>query len=567
MKCLNHFFLFFNLICTIAFAQKECNFLLSEPWVSQIEIAIDQRNYEFAQSQLEKLKTSNFQVKYFKNICLMQIAAEQNQLEYVDAVLKDLSKKIDNNTCKEILLRYYFTQGLYQIKTEKSDSALYYFLKAKDVAHEQQNWVYKAKALGRIAYVFNSLMNEPEKALTYNKLSIEEIKKTSREDILLLFKLNRLAYFGKLYDKTEDITYLDSVLNGAPPALYLAKKLKIPQRTGQTYSLMAGVYFVKKEFPKAIAYCDSGLFSINYQEDAKNLHALFTKKSDIYIELKNYKNALIYADSSLFYAKIQNNTLAMQSAYERLYEIEKLKGNLSQSLYYHERLKQLNDSLHEIEKVEITNELEKKYNQIQNENKIKELSHEKELSEIRTKIIIAIAIIILIIIFFIFNYKNAQAKLKILEAEQRLNRLRMNPHFFFNALASLQRFSLEDGNQAYIASYIAKLSKIMRQSLESTFTEFATLEEELVFLENYLQVQQFLNYQKFEYEIQFLNIDDPSSIKIPSMLLQPFIENSIEHGFKNMNTGRKKTNDNDCVHTVTFFFVKSSGVSLTRYCP
>jgi hypothetical protein len=538
IKSIYIYFIFFcSFTFTYTFAQNECSELEKNSVIKSIEIAIDKRDFEKAELYFNQLDSKNNYNLLYKNIVSSQIFAEQNQLEIADSLLKITYATFQKSPCKEILLRYYFVLGLYHIKTEQADSALYFLFKTIDVANELINWEFKAKSLGRIAFIFNSLMNEPIKALHYNKQSIEEIKKTNREDLLILFQLNRLAYFGRIYDNTQNLNYLDSIYIGSIPALNLAKKLKIPQRIGQTYSLMAGVCFVKKEYSKAIAYCDSGLASINYSSDAKNLHALFTKKSDIYIELKDYKNAFIYADSSLYYGQKENNTLAVQSAYERFYEIEKLKGNYIESLKYHEKLKHLNDSLYEIEKIEITNELEKKYNQIQNENKIKELSHQQELNDIKNKVIIAVALILLTLLIFVSNYRNAQTKMKVLEAEQRLNRLRMNPHFFFNALASLQNFSLDNNNQEFIASYIAKLSKIMRQSLESTFTEFVSLEEEITFLENYLQVQQLLQNNKFEYEINESNIDDRSALKMPSMLLQPFIENAIEHGFNSLLKG------------------------------
>jgi hypothetical protein len=521
----------------LSFAQKDCNQVENNLNIKAIELAIDKRDFEKAVSDIKQITSQNKTFEVFKNIALSQVMAEQNQLESADSLLKITKKSIQKNTCEALKLRYYFALALYQIKTEQADSALLYLFKVNDIAQGVANWEYKAKALGRIAFVFNSLMNEPSKSLVYNKQSIAEIKKTARENLLVLFELNKLSYYGRKFDNTQDERYLDSIYKGALTALKLAKKINISQRIAQTYSLMAGVCFLKKNYAKAIAYCDSGLSSINYVNDAKNLHALFTKKSDIYIELKDYKNALLYADSSLYYGQKEHNTLAIQSAYERLYEIEKLKGNFIKSLQYHEKLKLLSDSLHDIEKTEITNELEKKYNQIQNENKIKELSHQQELNIIRNKVIIAVAIILFLVLIFVFNYRNSQTKMKVLEAEQRLNRLRMNPHFFFNALASLQKFSMEENSQEFIASYIAKLSKIMRQSLESTFTEFVSLEEEITFIENYLQVQQLLNNNKFEYEINEHNIEDRSAIKMPSMLLQPFLENAIEHGFGGIKEG------------------------------
>jgi LytS/YehU family sensor histidine kinase len=136
-----------------------------------------------------------------------------------------------------------------------------------------------------------------------------------------------------------------------------------------------------------------------------------------------------------------------------------------------------------------------------------------------------------IAIGFFLRQQSLKHKQKILETEQRLNRARMNPHFFFNALASLQSFALRENDGKAIASNVSKFSHIMRETLESTYKEYVTIEQEMEFLTEYLTLQQIRFPDKFTYEVtanETLEIDD---LVIPSMIIQPFVENSIEHGF------------------------------------
>ena len=107
----------------------------------------------------------------------------------------------------------------------------------------------------------------------------------------------------------------------------------------------------------------------------------------------------------------------------------------------------------------------------------------------------------------------------------------MNPHFFFNALTALQKAALTANDGQAIASNLSRFSHIMRETLENTYKEYVTIEQEMEFLTEYLEVQKIRLPQSFGYEIQAgkeLEIDD---LLIPSMILQPFVENSIEHGF------------------------------------
>lgn len=117
--------------------------------------------------------------------------------------------------------------------------------------------------------------------------------------------------------------------------------------------------------------------------------------------------------------------------------------------------------------------------------------------------------------------------------EQRLLRTQMNPHFIFNSLIAIQNYIYQN-KASEAGQFLAKFSQLMRSILESSRQEYISLEEEIKLLENYLTLQQLRFEDKFTYEI---NIDSNLSLEevaIPPMLAQPFLENSIEHGFNNL---------------------------------
>lgn len=105
----------------------------------------------------------------------------------------------------------------------------------------------------------------------------------------------------------------------------------------------------------------------------------------------------------------------------------------------------------------------------------------------------------------------------------------LNPHFVFNALNSIQKFIYqkepEEANQ-----YIVKFAKLMRAILESTSKNYVFLREELDLIQMYVSLEKLRFDDHFDYEIK---IDDrllEEDIKVPSTLVQPFIENAINHG-------------------------------------
>ncbi len=130
----------------------------------------------------------------------------------------------------------------------------------------------------------------------------------------------------------------------------------------------------------------------------------------------------------------------------------------------------------------------------------------------------------------------------MLELEQKALRLQMNPHFIFNSLNSVQALILRN-DQKSARYYLSKFSKLMRQTLENSRSQFITIEDEISTLKNYLDLENFGREEPFEYEINLAETIDPDNVLIPPMLLQPFAENSIIHGFKDLPHPGKITVD------------------------
>lgn len=140
------------------------------------------------------------------------------------------------------------------------------------------------------------------------------------------------------------------------------------------------------------------------------------------------------------------------------------------------------------------------------------------------------------------------------EAQLTAAKAQMNPHFVFNAISSIQNLILKENKQDALI-YLNDFSKITRLTLENASKESITLKEEIQFLEHYLQLEQ-LRHGKVSYAIIHDEVDDISYERIPPMLVQPFVENSIKHGLvaKRVNGHveiRFKLRGEDLVCTVT----------------
>lgn len=118
---------------------------------------------------------------------------------------------------------------------------------------------------------------------------------------------------------------------------------------------------------------------------------------------------------------------------------------------------------------------------------------------------------------------------KLIETEMQALRSQMNPHFLYNCINSIKYYVVK--NQPEQASlYLNKFSKLIRKILNNSQYEFITLEEEIQTLELYLEMEKLRFVEKMHFEIQIDPNLEISFLKIPTMLIQPFIENSIWHG-------------------------------------
>lgn len=105
----------------------------------------------------------------------------------------------------------------------------------------------------------------------------------------------------------------------------------------------------------------------------------------------------------------------------------------------------------------------------------------------------------------------------------------MNPHFFYNALNTIQAFIFTDDRRR-ASGYLSKFSKLTRMILEMSECELITLEEELKALELYLDLEKMRFGDEFTFVIARDNQMDESYICIPPMIIQPYVENAIKHG-------------------------------------
>lgn len=231
----------------------------------------------------------------------------------------------------------------------------------------------------------------------------------------------------------------------------------------------------------------------------------------------------------------------VEDYYFRSYELYKRSNNLSKALHFFEMHQIIKDSLSNIENKKAVHELEMQYESVRKESDIKLLTKEKDILMLKMKndqyltiALIAISVLIVAVGFIYIHKIRLKSRKENEILSQKLLRTQMNPHFIFNSLSSIESFIYE--NKPKIAGdYLARFAKLMRLTLEYSDEESITLSSELEMLRYYLDLQKLRLNDNMSFEIIVDEKIQPDRIKLPPMLIQPFVENTIEHAFRGMN--------------------------------
>lgn len=423
---------------------------------------------------------------------------------------------------------------------------------------------------------FKKSIRSQQKGLTYSKQ-----QGLIGNEIMFLDRVGHMHF--ELGDNKRAEEFLLKALN-------LSKGLKLDFVIGELYNHLGQLYSAKNRLDKSIHYYRQALFKFYPIKNTKglatvhnNIGRAFFKREDLDLAEKNYqlseelfkqikkkgeKGGLYYNMAELYNEKgsfflaeeyinksihnYKKNKLLIKlnKAYFLYSKIKDNEGEHDKAYAYLERYINFQDSIQDRKLKENVAQLSELFKSEQREEKIRKQGKiiQKGLAErllVKNKlentkkqnrlilIILIISLILFVAIFFIIRIRGKQERLRKkqreMELQQALLRVQMNPHFIFNAMAAIQSY-IYDEDVSNSSKFLIHISKLMRLILESSTKEFIPLDIELEIINRYLVLQKMRFENRFNFNVNVDKIGDTSRISIPPMLMQPFIENAIEHG-------------------------------------
>lgn len=385
-----------------------------------------------------------------------------------------------------------------------------------------------------------------------SNIAISE-KENNKEDLVIGY--SRMA---EVNIENKNIPKAEENLNTA----YKISKEEAPQQALAINQKLTDLYVENKNFDKAIEVKKKVLKEDFVKENSKKEVEQIQELADIYIKKDDPKEAINLLKKSYGIALEKGHTLEAQKSVRKLDSLYQVSENINESIgLYRDFLGKLPDLVSKDKSLvdeKILEDTEQKIQQLEQEKKLKdELIRKKNLFNYS---LIGALIILIGLIFFIFRtLKKVQIKNKEI-ALQSLRR-EMNPHFIFNSLNSVNHF-IATNNELEANQYLTKFSKLMRGVMENSTEDFIPFQQELDLLQNYLALEKTRFADKFDYEIEVDESLNTQSLKVPGMLVQPFLENAIWHGLRYRTEKgflRLKFEKNkDSLH----IFIKDNGIGI-----
>jgi len=507
----------------------------------------------------------------------------QKTIEYGEKALN----LAEQNSFKEEYFLALINIGIGYSILSNNNKAVEYHLLAVEKATHMENPKLLAKAHSDLGIDYQ-LLGDYDKSLEnlLKALSIREERLSDGSRVGTQKEIaNNLNNVGVIYDETGNFAkaeeyYLKSLEN--------SKLLDDKKGVARSMHNLGVFYNERDEYDKALGFYNQALIIKSKIGDERSTAMTIGNIGIVHLELKDYDSALYYHYKALeIYKKLNDsygfanysNSIAEiylemgkpHSAYPYILDGLKLSKEINAkklltdsywflAKYYSETnehqkayetqktLINLKDSLLNQEMAEKIAEMQTKYETDKKEQEIILLTKDNEIQSLKIRkqsvqlyFLIAFILLVVIVTILLFNryhlkQKHYRVKLekKNLETEQRLLRSQMNPHFIFNSMNSIQSYI--SGNDNFTAmSYLSKFAKLIRGILENSRKAMIMLEEEINTLNLYIELERLRFKNKFDFKVEIDPVLFTETIYIPPMLIQPFIENAIKHGLRNMD--------------------------------
>lgn len=335
----------------------------------------------------------------------------------------------------------------------------------------------------------------------------------------------------------------DSAIWYVSRALAMHKKYSSTEKVCNCEFTLGAAYQKRKDLQAAMEHYNQAI-EIGERENLPSCRISgLSNKGQLLTELNKLDEAETVLLLAMELRKQIKNSKENFLLYEKMYLLYEKKQDYKKAFDYYRKFVYARDSIADIEHLNLLDELGIKYETEKKDEQISTLSFEKQLLQeknrtrdaqlqLRNVLLAALLLVLAMgaaLVYFYMQRRKLRHMQEATDLEHRLLRARMNPHFLFNGLNTIQKH-YADGHSAGADAFLADFSKFLRMVLNKTGETKHTLADEIELSQLYVSLEQ----RKYEGQIQFeVTVDENVETEtwmVPSMILQPLLENAIWHG-------------------------------------
>ena len=477
--------------------------------------------------ELEKQRDDTARLQYALKIIARLKAQNTVQAEYFHDLALQQAKKMNWELG---LAKVHSSGAIIESGKGNYEEALELYYKALEVFEKENNKREIARVLNNMAKIYSDT-----KQLRKAKGLLERAK-----DVYLNIgnqKGSMHAYLN-LGNISSDLHQYDTAFFYFDNALSLAREISYTPVLILIHLNKSKIFTEQKKYVQAHIQIDSALQLATAFKAPYFLVIVHTSKAQTLVEEKKGREALSYLSSAEdFNQQLESleNKMIIADLRTRAYILE---GNPEEAFRAQETYRLLKDSLSGVKIRKDSELLAHRYQNEKAQMALRLLDQENNIQKlkIQRRNLLAGLLGFLVLTsgaagYIMYRNMRLKHKQEMFFLEQKALRAQINPHFLFNALNSIQMFvSRNDPNQAM--EYLSKFSRLMRLILENSENTSISLKNELEAVKLYMEIEKLRTPKPFGYNIVVDKTIDPLASKIPSMILQPFVENAIWHGFK-----------------------------------
>ncbi len=462
------------------------------------------------------------------------------------------------------------------------DSAFYYLLEINRLSKGAPSYSFPFSVFAfRMGRLHRGIGDYQTALIDYRQTFLNDTKGSIEDRDMLIIDTRAKMEFAELFA-------LNNQFDSAWYYYHLFDTTRAAEKDLRIYWVSTGeTYLLQKKYQNALPNLKRGLVINQRLNDQTEVKRALLDMAKTYLETGDNKTAIAYAKEGLALSIQSKSRQFIRDAYYVFYSAFDKMGLKDSAFIYYKKYMEMKD-------IVVSDQTKGRYMAYNYDQKYKLLDAEKRLTEDQLKqaslqkilLIIGISIVMLCGLFIIRYYalkrKNEAGKRQIAETElqkqkienmvteagfqsqkadleMKILRAQMNPHFIFNSLNSINRFILQN-NRQQASEYLTKFSRLVRMILQNSQSHLITLESELDALGLYLEMEALRFNFHFTYSVIYPNDLDITMIKVPPLVIQPYVENAIWHGLMHKEEPGHLVIEAEESEGYLFFTIRDDGI-------